>query len=137
MIRYERDFFLCLFPGFEVLRFERAGEAISESTTRRRTRLQRIGKPRTKSISPLAKSTHLLAPIPMASCHRKTHFAQISHLLSLEAVQVRLYGGACILEILCGKVQRVFKLSNTMMPSESRHRRASSGVKEQKQALHS
>ena len=54
---------------------------------------------------------YLLTPVPMAPCHADRHLAQVSHLLSLEPVQVGLYRRARILEILRSQVEGVFQLS--------------------------
>lgn len=44
--------------------------------------------------------TNLFTPISMGSCHADAHLSKISNLLSLEPIEIRLYRGARILEIL-------------------------------------
>jgi hypothetical protein len=58
--------------------------------------------------------THLLTPLAVGTRHTNRHLTQISHLLTLETIQVGLDSGAGIFEILSRKVKRILQLKKSV-----------------------
>ena len=53
---------------------------------------------------------YLLRPFTMCPSHIDAHFPDVGHFLSLEPVKIGLDGGARILEVSSGEVNRILQL---------------------------